>query len=79
MRNIRCCSSVHGCCSSVPRRAWHPAGRIVIDTDNYYQQRDGTIAVLDSEQTTVSELPQADLPNSQVVKAFNHIRSGDLA
>ena len=59
------------------RRACHPAGRIVIDT--YYPQRDGTIAVLDSEQTTVSELPQADLPNSQVVKAFNHIRSGDLA
>ena len=61
------------------RRACHPAGWIVIDTDNYDPQRDGTIAELDSEQTTVSELPQAYLPNSQVVKAFNHIRSGDLA
>jgi predicted dinucleotide-binding enzyme len=55
------------------------AGKIVIDTDNYYPRRDGNIAELDSEQTTVSELLQAHLPNSHVVKAFNHIRAGDLA
>ncbi len=55
------------------------AGKIVIDTNNYYPQRDGNIAELDSEQTTVSELLQAHLPNSHVVKAFNHIRSADLA
>ena len=55
------------------------AGKIVIDTNNYYPQRDGHIAELDSEQTTVSELLQAHLPNSSVVKAFNHIRAADLA
>ena len=55
------------------------AGKIVIDTNNYYPQRDGNIAELDSEQATVSELLQAHLPNSLVVKAFNHIRAGDLA
>ncbi len=53
-------------------------GKIVIDTSNYYPQRDGEIAVLDSEQTTVSELLQAHLPESKVVKAFNHIWSEHL-
>ena len=55
------------------------ASKIVVDTNNYYPQRDGNIAELDSEQTTVSELLQAHLPNSSVVKAFNHLRAGDLA
>jgi predicted dinucleotide-binding enzyme len=55
------------------------AGKIVIDTNNYYRQRDGNLAELDSQRTTVSELLQAHLPNSDVVKAFNHIRAGDLA
>ena len=49
------------------------AGKTVIDTNNYYPQRDGQIAVLDDESTTVSELLQAHLPTSSVVKAFNHI------
>ena len=48
-------------------------GKIVIDTNNYYPQRDGHIAELDDESTTVSELLQAHLPESQVVKAFNNI------
>jgi predicted dinucleotide-binding enzyme len=54
------------------------AGKIVIDTNNYYPQRDGHIAELDDESTTTAELLQAHLPTSQVVKAFNHIRAGDL-
>jgi predicted dinucleotide-binding enzyme len=54
------------------------AGKIVIDTNNYYRQRDGNLAELDSQRTTVSELLQAHLPNSDVVKACNHIRAGDL-
>ena len=54
------------------------AGKIVIDTNNYYPQRDGQIAELDDESTTVSELLQAHLPTSRVVKAFNHIGSADL-
>lgn len=49
------------------------AGKIVIDTNNYYPQRDGQIPELDDETTTTSELLQAHLPTSKVVKAFNHI------
>jgi hypothetical protein len=49
------------------------AGKVVIDTNNYYPQRDGHIPALDDESTTTSELLQAHLPTSKVVKAFNHI------
>ena len=54
------------------------AGKIVIDTNNYYPQRDGAIAELDNESTTTSELLQAHLPTSRVVKAFNHIYAAAL-
>ena len=54
------------------------AGKIVIDTNNYYPQRDGHIAELDRETTTTSELLQRHLPSSKVVKAFNHIYAADL-
>jgi predicted dinucleotide-binding enzyme len=53
-------------------------GKIVIDTNNYYPQRDGHIPELDSESTTTSELLQAHLPASKVVKAFNHIYAAEL-
>jgi predicted dinucleotide-binding enzyme len=53
-------------------------GKVVIDTNNYYPQRDGHIAELDGESTTVSELLQAHLPESHVVKAFNNIYFGIL-
>ncbi|PZE30023.1 MULTISPECIES: NADPH-dependent F420 reductase [unclassified Curtobacterium] len=53
-------------------------GKVVIDTNNYYPQRDGQIAALDEETTTVSELLQHHLPQSHVVKAFNHIAAADL-
>lgn len=49
------------------------AGKVVIDTDNYYPQRDGQIPELDNESTTTSELLQQHLPASKVVKAFNNI------
>ena len=48
-------------------------GKVVIDTNNYYPQRNGHIAELDDEATTTSELLQAHLPESRVVKAFNNI------
>jgi 8-hydroxy-5-deazaflavin:NADPH oxidoreductase len=48
-------------------------GKVVIDTNNYYPDRDGHIAELDEESTTTSELLQAHLPESRVVKAFNNI------
>ena len=54
------------------------AGKIVIDTNNYYPQRDGRIPELDNESTTTSELLQAHLPSSKVVKAFNHIYAAEL-
>lgn len=53
-------------------------GKIVIDTNNYYPQRDGTIAELDDESTTTAELLQRHLPKSKVVKAFNHIYASQL-
>jgi predicted dinucleotide-binding enzyme len=54
------------------------AGKVVIDTNNYYPERDGHIAELDSDSTTTSELLQAHLPKSKVVKAFNHIYAAEL-
>jgi predicted dinucleotide-binding enzyme len=54
------------------------AGKIVIDTNNYYPQRDGQVRELDDESTTTSELLQAHLPTSKVVKAFNHIYAAEL-
>ena len=54
------------------------AGKIVIDTNNYYPQRDGHIPELDNESTTTAELLQAHLPTSKVVKAFNHIYAAEL-
>ena len=53
-------------------------GKIVIDTNNYYPQRDGRIAELDREETTTSALLQRHLPASKVVKAFNHIYAAEL-
>jgi hypothetical protein len=54
------------------------AGKVVIDAGNYYPQRDGQIAELDDESTTTSELLQAHLPSSRVVKAFNHIHFAEI-
>ena len=53
-------------------------GKVVIDTNNYYPQRDGHIPELDNESTTTAELLQAHLPASKVVKAFNHIYAAEL-
>ncbi|MCU1457426.1 MAG: putative dinucleotide-binding enzyme [Actinomycetia bacterium] len=55
------------------------AGKVVIDTNNYYPQRDGQIPELDDESITSAELLQAHLPTSKVVKAFNQIYFGELA
>ena len=55
------------------------AGKVVIDTNNYYPERDDRMAELDDESTTVSELLQDHLPSSHVVKAFNNIFFGHLA
>ncbi len=49
------------------------AGKTVIDTMNYYPDRDGHIAELDAGPLTSAELIQRHLPGSAVVKAFNNI------
>jgi 8-hydroxy-5-deazaflavin:NADPH oxidoreductase len=53
-------------------------GKVVIDTNNYYPQRDGQIAELDEGRTTSAELLQRHLPRSTVVKAFNHIQAAQI-
>lgn len=53
-------------------------GKIVIDANNYYPQRDGQIAELDDESSTTSELLQRHLPGAKVVKAFNHIMAAEI-
>ncbi|MGB5017657.1 MAG: NADPH-dependent F420 reductase [Candidatus Nanopelagicales bacterium] len=55
------------------------AGKVVIDTNNYYPNRDGQIAEIDNDSTTSSELLAAYLPQSSVVKAFNSIYFQHLA
>jgi predicted dinucleotide-binding enzyme len=54
------------------------AGKIVLDTNNYYPSRDGHIAELDDESTTTAELLQRQLPGARIVKAFNHIGAADI-
>jgi len=69
---------------TVPLKAYRAApveplaGKIVVDTGNYYPQRDGHIAELDSQRMTSAQLLQAHLPTSKVVKAFNHLHAADL-
>jgi predicted dinucleotide-binding enzyme len=50
------------------------AGKVVIDTNNYYPQRDGRFEELEGDRTTSSELLQAHLLGARVVKAFNAIQ-----
>ena len=52
---------------------WPLGGKVVIDTCNYYPQRDGQFPELDSGALTSSELIQRHLARSAVVKVFNNI------
>ncbi len=54
------------------------AGKIVLDTNNYYWERDGRIAVLEDKRTTTSQMLQEHLPQSRIAKAFNHIMAADI-
>jgi predicted dinucleotide-binding enzyme len=54
------------------------AGKIVLDTNNYYWERDGRIPALEEKRATTSGLLQEHLPESKVAKAFNHIMSGEI-
>jgi predicted dinucleotide-binding enzyme len=70
---------------SIPLKAYRDVpragieGKVVIDTNNYYPQRDGHFPELDDDSMTSSELLQGHLPSAHVVKAFNAIRSQHLA
>jgi predicted dinucleotide-binding enzyme len=70
---------------TVPLRAYRQVpveplmGKVVIDTNNYYPDRDGRIPELENESTTTSEMLQKHLAGSRVVKAFNNIFVTQLA
>jgi predicted dinucleotide-binding enzyme len=55
------------------------AGKVVIDTGNYYPGRDGQIPELDNGSVTTTELVQRHLKTSAVVKGFNNILFRHLA
>lgn len=54
------------------------AGKIVIDTNNYYWERDGRMPALDNGEATTSGLVQEHLSQSKVAKGFNHILAKDI-
>lgn len=54
-------------------------GKVVIDAGNYYPERDGSFASLDSDETTSSELMASHLKEARLVKAFNTIYFKHLA
>lgn len=49
------------------------AGKVVLDTTNYYPQRDGHVTELDDASVTTGEFLQARLQGASVVRAFNTI------
>ncbi|MGK5684960.1 NADPH-dependent F420 reductase [Actinoplanes sp. URMC 104] len=55
------------------------AGKVVLDTNNYYPQRDGVFEALDRGEATSSELEQQALGSARLVKVFNNIFSAHLA
>ncbi|WP_100809780.1 MULTISPECIES: NADPH-dependent F420 reductase [unclassified Microbacterium] len=54
------------------------AGKFVLDTNNYYWERDGHIVELDEKRVTTSQLLQRHLPDAKVAKAFNHIVAAQI-
>ncbi len=54
------------------------AGKVVLDANNYYPERDGHIPELDARETTTSGMLARHLQQSRVVKAFNAILAVDL-
>jgi predicted dinucleotide-binding enzyme len=51
----------------------------VVDANNYFAGRDGSVPELEAGRTTSSELLAAHLPGARVVKAFNTIDYRALA
>ncbi|MEV6924785.1 NADPH-dependent F420 reductase [Dactylosporangium sp. NPDC051485] len=69
---------------TVPLRAYRDvpaeplAGKVVIDTNNYYPERDGVFDELEDGSSTTGELLQQHLSEARVVKGFNNIWSEHL-
>jgi len=55
------------------------AGKVVIATVNYFPQRDGPIAEIDSGAETVPGYVQVHLPASTVVRAFSMLDAADMS
>ncbi|MCU1514475.1 MAG: oxidoreductase [Microbacteriaceae bacterium] len=53
-------------------------GKIVIDTNNYYFERDGHVPALDAGQATVSGMLQLHLTGARVAKGFNAIQAAAI-
>ena len=49
------------------------AGKIIVDTMNYYPERDGEIAAVQTDKIASSELVQRHLPGSRLVKALSNM------
>ncbi|SPL97218.1 Predicted dinucleotide-binding enzymes [[Actinomadura] parvosata subsp. kistnae] len=70
--------------AAIPFKAHHHlparalAGKTVLDTSNYYPERDGHLPALDTGDLTSSALLQRHLKASRVVKAFNTITPHQL-
>ena len=55
------------------------AGKVVVDANNYYPNRDGHVGELDADETTSTEMLASRLPDATLLKAFNTMYYGTLA